>query len=155
LGFAGLPSVISGTFFNPEIVSRQTQGPAVLSFLRPETEPELFGWYLSVGESSASPAANQGFSIFIDPLKSPRVIYSRDGKNPKEKKVQLACTLYVNPGTNSPVEQMIIDRVLKPVINKHDQGIEARIIFDGDTFEIREYPAAHANSLIFRGKAVF
>jgi hypothetical protein len=53
---------------------------------------------------------------------------------------------------NSPVEQDIIDRILKPFINVNDQGIEARIIFDGHTFEIRQHPARHGNSVIFRGE---
>jgi hypothetical protein len=39
---------------------------------------------------------------------------------------------------NSPVEQDIIDRLIKPFVNVDDQSIEARIIFDGRTFEIRQ-----------------
>jgi hypothetical protein len=150
---AGLPHVISGTFFGPGL--RRTQTPAVLSLLRAGTEPELFGWCFAAGESVSAAIADNSFSIFIDPLKNPRTIYSLTRKNAKEKKVRLDCNIYINPGTNSPVEQDIIDRVLKPFINWSARGIEAQIIFDGDTFEIRQYPMRRGgNSLIFSGKAV-
>jgi hypothetical protein len=149
---AGLPYVVSGTFFSPQIDPMQTRRPAVISLVRPETEPELFGWYFSIGETVSSARADTSFSIFIDPLKSPRTIYSRNGKTPEERRLQLDCTIYFNPGINSPVEQEIIDHILKPFINMNDQGIEARVIFDGHTFEIRQHPAQHGNSLIFRGE---
>jgi hypothetical protein len=149
---AGLPRIIAGTFFSPQPGPRQTQRPAVISFIRPRTESELLGWYLSIGETVSSARADNNFSIFIDPLKSPRTVYSRNGKTPGEKRLQLDCAIYVNPGINSPVEQEIIDRMLKPFIKINDQGIEARISFDGHTFEIRQHPAANSNSLIFRGE---
>jgi hypothetical protein len=149
---AGLPHNIAGTFFSPFSGHGQTQRPAVLSFVRPETDLELFGWYLSIAESVSSASADNSFSIFIDPLKSPRAVYSRNGKTPGEKRLQLDCTIYVNPGVNSSVEQEIIERMLKPFINMNDQGIEARIIFDGHTFEIKQHPATNSNSLIFRGE---
>jgi hypothetical protein len=149
---AGFPRVISGTFFGPG-PGQQTQRSAVLSFLRSETEPEFFGWRLVIGESVSAAMAGDSFSIFIDPLKNPRAIYSLNTKDPKEKRVRLDCTLYINPGINSPVAQEIIDRILKPFIGVHDQGIEVRIIFDEDHFEIRQRRAQHSNSLIFRGKA--
>jgi hypothetical protein len=148
---AGLPRVISGTFFGSG--SRWIQKPAVLSLLKSGAEPELFGWCFTAGESVSAAIADNSFSIFIDPLKNPRTIYSLNRKNPKEKKVQLDCNIYINPGVNSPVEQEIIDRILKPFINGNVRGIEARITFDGDTFEIRQYPARYDNSLIFSGKA--
>jgi hypothetical protein len=151
---AGLPHVIQGTFFSPAAGPGQTR-PAVLSFLRTGTEPGLFGWHLSMGESAASAIADQSFSIFIDPLKSPGIIYSRNGKSPEEKEIRLDCALYINSGTNSPVEQDIIDRVLNPFIGENDRGIKVRISFDGKDFEIRQYPAEHGSSLVFRGKAVF
>jgi hypothetical protein len=152
---AGLPHVVSGTFFSPQIDPMQTRRPAVISFVRPEKEsekPELLGWHFSIGETVSSARADAGFSIFIDPLKSPRTIYSRKGKTPGEKRLQLDCTIYINPEMNSPLEQDIIDRMLKPFINMNDQGIEARIIFDGHVFEIRQHPMQHGNSLIFRGE---
>jgi hypothetical protein len=90
--------------------------------------------------------------LLIDPLKSPRTIYSRDGKTPGEKRLQLDCAIYINPGMNAPLEQEIIDRILKPFIRKNSRSIRARIIFDGENFEIREYPPAHSNKIIFRGK---
>jgi hypothetical protein len=149
---AGFPRVISGTFFGPG--SKRTQKPAVLSLVRSGAEPELFGWCFVAGESVSAAIADNSFSIFIDPLKNPRIIYSLNRKNPKEKRVQLDCTIYINPGANSPVEQEIIDRMLKPFINGSTRGIDARIIFDGNTFEIRQYPARHDNALIFSGKTV-
>jgi hypothetical protein len=152
---AGLPHVVSGTFFSPQIAPMQTRRPAVISLVRPETEPELFGWYLSIGETAASARADTSFSIFIDPLKSPGLVYSRKGKTPGEKRLQLDCAIYLNPNMNSPVEQDIIDRMLTPFINMNDRGIEARIIFDGNSFEIRQYPSKQSNSLVFSGKAMF
>ena len=147
---AALPHVIPGTFFSLVSGPIQTQKPAVLSFLRPETEPELLGWYLSIGETVSSARTDTSFSIFIDPLKSAGTIYSRNGKTPGEKRLQLDCTIYCNPGMNSPIEQEIINSMLKPLINETNKGITARIIFDGRTFEIRQHPARHGSSLIFR-----
>jgi hypothetical protein len=69
-----------------------------------------------------------------------------------EKRLQLDCAIYINPGIYSPVEQEIIDRVLKPFVNANDQRIEARISFDGRTFEIRQHPARNSSPLIFRGE---
>jgi hypothetical protein len=144
---AGLPRVIPGVFFSPGL--EQTQIPAVLSFVPSAKEPELFGWYLAIGESTDSAGPDRGFSIFIDPLKSAGTIYSRKGKKPEEKRLLLNCDLYINPGTNPPLAR--INRMLKPFIPEDKQNIEVRISFDGRTFEIREYPARHSNSLIFRG----
>ncbi|MDR1231660.1 MAG: hypothetical protein LBK61_09695 [Spirochaetaceae bacterium] len=155
---AGLPRVIAGTFFSPQSGPKRTERPAVISFVLPGTEPELLGWYLSIGsledieDKLSSARADTSFSLFIDPLQSPRTIYSRNGKPPEEKRLQLDCVMYVHPGIHPPVEQEIIDRMLKPFINTNDQGIKARIIFDGHTFEIRQHPAARSNSLIFRGE---
>ncbi|MDR2144117.1 MAG: hypothetical protein LBP29_07090 [Treponema sp.] len=149
---AGLPRVISGTFFGP--TGQYTQRPAVLSFFRSGTELEFFGWCLAVGESVSAVMADDSFSIFIDPLKKPEAVYSLAAKDPEEKRVQLDGTLYINSGTNSPVVQEIIDRTLKPFIGGQNRGIKVRIIFDEDRFEIRQRPAQHDNSLIFTGKAV-
>ncbi|MHB9291769.1 hypothetical protein Holit_00852 [Hollandina sp. SP2] len=148
----GLPRVIPGTFFSPGTGSGRTQIPAVVSFVPSEKDPELFGWYFSIGESVSPAGADKGFSIFIDPLKNPRTIYSRKGKTPEEKTVHLEGILYINPGANSPIEQEIIDHILKPFINETSRGIKVSIRFDGCTFEIREYPASHSNSPIFRGE---
>ncbi|MDR1216334.1 MAG: hypothetical protein LBK25_06605 [Treponema sp.] len=150
-GSAGLPRVIAGTFFGPDLVQGQTQIPAVLSFVPPTKDTELFGWYLSIGEATALDGADSRFSIFIDPLKSAGAIYSRNGKSPKEKRLQVDCALYINPGTNPPIAQDVVDHVLKPFVAEGKQSITARISFDGRTFEIREHPARHAHSLIFQG----
>jgi hypothetical protein len=150
---AGLPRVMPGTFFSPGPGSGhgQAQIPAVLSFVPSAKEPELFGWYLAIGESAFPADEGRGFSIFIDPLQSAGRIYSRKGKTPEERRVQFDCALYINPETNTPVARDIINRVLKPFIPEEKQSITARISFDGRTFEIREYPARHPHSLIFRG----
>jgi hypothetical protein len=151
---AGLPALVSGTFFGPETRPRRTR-PAVLSFLRNETETEIFGWRFSIGESAVSAVENESFSIFIDPLGSIKTIYSRRGRDPKERTLQFDCVLYPNTAASSPVERDIIDRLLTPFIRENDQGIKARIRFDGKNFEIRQYPAEHKNALIFRGEAAF
>jgi hypothetical protein len=147
---ASLPRVIRGTFFSTG--SRLTQMSAILSFVPAGKEPEIFGWYFSIGESFPCVEVGKNFSIFIDPLKSPRTIYSRTGKTPEEKTVQLEGILYIKPGTNLPIEQDIIDRMLKPFINENRQGIKVRIRFDGCILEIREFPESHSNSLLFRGE---
>ncbi|MDR2758855.1 MAG: hypothetical protein LBB78_05705, partial [Spirochaetaceae bacterium] len=149
---AGLPRVIPGTFFSPGTGLGRVQIPAVLSFVPSGKEPELFGWYFSIGESVFSARADNSFSLFIDPVKSAGRIYSRTGKTPEEKILHLDGILYINPGTNSPVEQEIIDRMLKTFINETSRGIKVRIRFDGRTLEIREYPVSHSNSLIFLGR---
>jgi hypothetical protein len=149
---AGLPRIIPGSFFGPESGPGRTRIPAVLSFVPSGEEPELFGWYFSIGESAASAGADNSFSIFIDPLKSAGTIYSRKGKTPEEKTVQLDGVLYVKPGTNSPVEQDVIDRILNPFVNETDRGVKVRIRFDGEVFETREYPASHSSSLVFRAE---
>jgi hypothetical protein len=148
----GLPRIIPGNFFGPGLGTGRTQIPAVLSFLKSRKEPELFGWYFSIGASVSSARTDNSFSIFIDPLKSAKAIYSRNGKTPEEKTVQLDGILYVNPGTNSPIEQEIIDCIVEPFINETNRGIKVRIRFDGRTLEIREYPASHSNSFTFRGE---
>jgi hypothetical protein len=148
---AGLPRAIAGTFSGTDSGQGQTQIPAVLSFVPPAKNTEPFGWYLSIGEATTLDGADSRFSIFIDPLKSAGAIYSRDGKSPKEKRLQVDCALYINPGTNSPIAQDVIDHILKPFIAEDKQSITARISFDGRTLEIREHPARHPHSLIFRG----
>jgi hypothetical protein len=140
---AGLPSRIEGAFFTPSPVSTE-QIPAVLTFRRDNTGQEYFGWQLAMGDRS--------FFIFIDPQKSAKTIYKRGGKSPERQPIQLDCMLYVNPAANSAAEKNIIDRCLTPFTRADRQGVGARITFDGDTFEIREYPAAHGSNLIFRGR---
>ncbi|MDR2746422.1 MAG: hypothetical protein LBB77_03155, partial [Treponema sp.] len=149
---AGLPRVIPGTFFSSGTGLTQAQIPAVLSFIPSAKEPELFGWYFSIGESVSSAGTDNSFSIFIDPGKSAGTIYSRNGKTPEEKTLQLDCVIYVNPGINSAIEQEVIDRILGPFVRENTQGIKARIKFDGRGFEIKEYPAGRPNPLIFRGE---
>jgi hypothetical protein len=148
---AGLPARISGTFFSPDTHPRTR--PVVLSFIRSGGETERYGWRLSLRDPDGSAAADQGASIFIDPLQSLRVIYSRRGKDPKEKKLHLSCTLYLNAGIDSPIEKDSIDRMLSPYIKENNRGIPVRINFNGEDFEIRQDPAGQSDPLIFRGKA--
>jgi hypothetical protein len=156
---AGLPRVISGTFFSPGR-GPMRQIPAILSFVEPSAESGLFGWYLAIGEaggtgqSVSAAIPDNHFSIFIDPLKSPLTIYSRNGKTPGEKKVRLTCEISLNPSANSPIEEEVINRILKPFLDNDEENTESIkvwISFDGHAFEIRQHPAQHGNSLIFRG----
>ncbi|MDR2607356.1 MAG: hypothetical protein LBC57_03105 [Treponema sp.] len=144
---AGLPHKIQGTFYNPVLpLLPAEQIPAVLTFKQDEADQGYFGWYLSIGEAAS-------FSLFIDPRKSAKTIYSRKGKTPQEKKVKLDCTLYANPVLNSAVERDIAERCLVPFGRPDGKGIDVRIVFDGDIFEIWEYPAMHSSTLIFRGQS--
>jgi hypothetical protein len=143
---AGLPRKIPGTFYTPVLpLLPSEQIPAVLTFKEDEADQGYFGWYLSVGETAS-------FSLFLDPRKSAKTIYSRKGKTPRKKTVKLDCTLYANPAVNTAIEQDIIEHCLAPLIVPGREGIDVRIIFDGDTFEIWEYPAMRKDALIFRGQ---
>jgi hypothetical protein len=140
---AGLPRKISGTFFGPSL-SPPEQISAVLTFPDDEAERKYFGWRFTARENSP-------FLFFIDPGKSAKTIYSRKGKTPVQNAIRLDCTLYINPGARTVLDQNIIEHCLKPFIKPDSEGINVRISFDGNTFEIREYPATHGNPLIFRG----
>jgi hypothetical protein len=149
---AGLPRTVTGTFFSPVSRQRRTQIPGSLSFVRSEKTPELFGWYFAVGEPGVSAEAGLGASIFIDPLKSLKRIYSRGGKTPGEEKLQIDCVLYIDSETDQSAARDIVDRSLAPFLSVVGRRIEARITFDGSVFEIRERPKRHPNPLVFRGK---
>jgi hypothetical protein len=150
---AGLPRAVEGSFFSP-FPAFSGRMPAVLTFRHEKTGQEYFGWQLAVDDSS--------FFIFIDPKKSLETIYRRGNKTPARHSplpfgkwpLQLECTLYVNPAANSAVEKNIIARCLAPFTRADRQGIDALITFDGDVFEIQEYPALHGSTLIFRGRGV-
>ncbi|WP_157784222.1 hypothetical protein [Treponema primitia] len=154
---AGLPHTIAGTFFVPENDrtnrTPNQEIPAVLSFTQPESDPGFFGWYFIIKESTVSPSAGNSFSLYIDPLKNAKRIYSRKGKTPQERKLQLDCTLYIQSGSDTPIEQSVIDRSLKPFIDElKEPSINVRISFDGRIFEIKEYPPHHSSTIIFRGE---
>jgi hypothetical protein len=149
---AGLPQTITGTFFVPGSAQRRTRLPGSLSFVRPEKGLELFGWHLALGEPGVSAGAGLNASIFVDPLKSLKRIYSRNGKSPGEEKLQIDCALYIDSETDRPVARDIIDRSLGPFLDSSSRRIEARITFDGSVFEIRERLKRHPNPLIFRGE---
>jgi hypothetical protein len=148
---AGLPRTVTGTFFAPGPGQRRTRVPGSLSFVRAEKGRELFGWYLTVGEPGVSAGALSA-SIFIDPLKSLKRIYSRGGKTPGDEKLQIDCVLYIDSETNQSAARDIVDRSLEPFLSVVGRRIEARITFDGSVFEIREHPKRHPNPLIFRGE---
>jgi hypothetical protein len=144
---AGLPHKIEGSFFSPQLpVTREI--PAALTFVPPQGEEQVFGWYLAIGQSSS-------YTLFIDPKKSAETIYKRKGSSPQERTVSIDCTLYINPAAGTGPEQTIVEQSLVPFIQMDHSGIDVRITFDGEEFEIREYPKSHSNATIFRGKAVF
>jgi hypothetical protein len=139
----GLPRRVSGVFLGPSL-SSPVEAPATLSFVPPAGEQELFGWYLAAGNSPS-------FTIFVDPQKSLKTIFSRKGKTPEERTVTIDCTLYIRQNAGSVIEKNIIERIVR--INA--AGIGVTISFDGKNFVIKENPAAHSNKVIFSGKAVF
>jgi hypothetical protein len=141
---AGLPRKVSGTFYNSR--SQTGEIPAVLTFVTDESGGD-FGWYFTVGENSS-------FLLFLDPRKSAKTIYSRKGKTPAERRLRLNCTLYANPAASSAAERDIVEHGITPFIRADRESIDVRIIFEGNNFEIREHPAAHGNTLIFRGRGV-
>ncbi|MDR3336399.1 MAG: hypothetical protein LBT16_04265 [Treponema sp.] len=154
---AGLPHKVSGTFYNPALPLLLTgQIPAVLTFTKDKTGQD-FGWYFTCGEFAPDEftiGENASFSFFLDPRKSAKTIYSRGGKTPAQRTVRLDCTLYANPGINTAIERNIVERCLAPLVRADREGIDVRITFDGNAFEIREHPAAHGNTLIFRGQRI-
>ncbi|MDR2731567.1 MAG: hypothetical protein LBB81_11815, partial [Treponema sp.] len=141
---AGLPLTIPGTFFTPGTRSESINIPAVLAFAPQRSELNISGWFLTAGGGS-------DFFIFIESRNSANAIYSRKGKTPQEKKLRIKCTLYFNDNASTQAERNIIQRCLQRFITGENKGIDAKIIFDGKTFEIREHPAKHGNALIFRG----
>jgi hypothetical protein len=153
---AGLPHRVTGTFFS---LSTEEQMPAFLTFAKDEPGQD-FGWYLTIGESTLDDSAvdefpggvNISFSLFLDPRTSAKNIYSRSGKTPEQRTLRLDCTLYANPGITTVLERSIVDQYITPFVRADREGVDVRITFDGNTFEIREHPAAHGNTLIFRGR---
>jgi len=148
---AGLPYKVSGTFFS---LSTKEQIPAVLTFTKDEAGQD-FGWYFTCNEFTLgefTDGENASFLLFLDPRKSAKTIYSRSGKTPAQRMVRLDCTLYANPGITTALERNIVEQCLAPFIRADREGIDVRITFDGNAFEIREHPAAHSNTLIFRGQ---
>jgi hypothetical protein len=143
---AGFPRTIQGFFLSPRLPQKR-ELPAILHFTPPATEP-AFGWYLTAGSSPS-------YTLFIDPEKSAKIIYGRKGKLPHERGITIACTLYINPTAKTSLEQRIIEQSIGPFIKDNQTGIKVRIYFDGENFEIQEYPSDHDNKVIFRGKAAF
>jgi hypothetical protein len=145
---AGLPQTIAGTFFGPG--QEAVRIPGVLSFRPAESGRGLLGWHFGVGE-------NEPASLYIDPLKSAKTIYSRKGKTPEQRTLRLYTTLYVNEdmlkagpspaGGSDPAGGSLL-----PLLRVRGESLTARIMFDGETFEIREHPPRSANPVIFRAE---
>jgi len=146
---AGLPNTISGTFFVTGTKNQPMPIPAVLSFVHPQSEQNISGWFLAIEENSS--LKPDGFSVFLESRNSAKTIYSRRGKTPQERKLQLDCTLYINDSANTPIEKEIIKRCLRPYLLGISESIQVRITFDGRTLEINQHPARRSSSLIFRG----
>jgi hypothetical protein len=141
---AGFPRTISGTFFAPAAGNLPVEIPAILSFVPPKAGKNISGWFLAIGKSN-------DFSIFIESSNSAKTIYRHRSKTPYGGKLQIECNLHINKNANTPEERNIIERCLQPYIMGADDSIKTRIIFDGKTFELREYPARRSNPLIFKG----
>jgi hypothetical protein len=146
---AGFPRKVRGSFFLSRL-SRTEELPGDLTFTIPSpgTGKQVFGWHLAL-DSSLS------FTLFADPGKSLKTIYGRKGKSPGELPLSIDCTLYVNSPAKSGFEQSFAEWSLDPFDRWSRRGIDARLTFDGEYFEIREYPAVYGGKTIFRGKAVF
>jgi hypothetical protein len=141
---AGLPRRITGSF----IIPGGEEIPATLQFHTGEENGELFGWYLSAGNGNS-------FTFFLDPQKSAATIYARQGKTPEQNRTKVNCTLYVNPGRTTSLEQRIIENSIKPFNRTDREGIDVSITYNGEIFEIRESPPRHGETLIFRGQKTF
>ncbi|MDR2551562.1 MAG: hypothetical protein LBD31_00115 [Treponema sp.] len=137
---AGLPRRVRGNFISPG-----GRIPAELSLHPGEENGDYAGWYLSLDGAGS-------FTFFLDPRKSAGTIYSRRGKTPGQKKLNIRCTLYVNPGRTGALERRVIENSVKPFYSARGEGIDVSITYDGTTFEIREYPPQHGSTLIFRGQ---
>jgi len=152
---ASLPHAITGTFFahgtgnQSKNAALAAQIPAVLSFVHPQSEHNISGWFLAIGESAGIQPGS--FTIFLESRNSSKIIYSRRGKTPQQRKLQLDCTLYVNDSATTPVERDVIERCLQPSVSGISKNMQVRIFFDGKIFEIREYPARRSESLVFKG----
>ena len=149
---AGLPNAITGIFHAPAAANQSIQIPGSLSFVPQQTDKNVSGWFLAIGESN-------NFSVFLESHNSAKTIYSRRGVSPQERRLQLDCTLYINDGADNESERRIIERCLRPFASGSagaasrgtSESVNVRITFDGRTLEIREHPARRANTLIFRG----
>ncbi|MDR1094802.1 MAG: hypothetical protein LBL31_00255 [Spirochaetaceae bacterium] len=143
---AGLPRAVRGTFFSS--AGRAAPGeeetpPVTLAFVPPQDEQSVFGWYLAAGPS---------YTLFIDPQDSLETVYRRKGKTPGERALTLDCVIYAHSSGKRGVEEASVAQYLESFAGENRNGIKARVTFDGETFEIREYPALHNNRVIFRGK---
>ena len=141
---AGLPRTIAGIFIAPGTGNKSMQVPAIISFISPQPQQNISDWYFSIGE-------NNSVAFFFKSRNSTKTIYKRKRKTPQSKKLHIDCTLYVNDDANTSTERTVIDRCLRPYIFGISDGINVRIIFNREIFEIKEYSARRIGSLIFRG----
>jgi hypothetical protein len=145
---AGFPHKIQGSFFSPRLYQTE-ELPAGLTFMPFENGKQPFGWYLTVEPSPSS--GSSSFMLFVDPEESIETIYDRRGKAPADHSVTIYCTLYINSASQSDLGQNLAEWNSYLLAKKSYRGIRARINFDGENFEIQEYPAIHSNKIIFRG----
>gem|GEM_PF-834448 len=141
---AGLPRTISGAFNYQETANRNIQLPAVLSFVPTQSGQNISGWFFTINE-------NSNFIFFVEPHNIAKTIYSRKGRSPQERRLELSCTLHINDNASSPIEQNIIEHSLMPHIREKSNTINVNIRFDGRTFEIRENSAGANRLPIFCG----
>jgi len=144
----GIPRTMPGVFSYLDAARKNLQIPAGISIFPVLSDQNLSGWFLAVADSS-------DFSVFFSPRNLYKAMYSRKGKTPQELKLEIRGTLYINDAANSPYERYIIEHFLKPYINEKDRGIEVRMMFDGNTFEIREYPIRMDRPPIFHSVLLF
>jgi hypothetical protein len=137
---AGLPRTVQGSFFSPASRDRATP-PVTLAFVPPQNEQSVFGWYLAAGSSC---------TLFIDPQDSLKTIYRRKGKTPQDRTLTLDCVIYTDSTGKSGTENNTVAHYLESFAADSRNSIKAQIMFDGETFEIREHPAVHNNNVIFR-----
>jgi len=158
---AGLPKTISGTFYSTEMLGKKrskhrSEIPASISVFYPQSEENISGWFIKIGESSGQ---DKNFTVFLESQNSVKNIFSRKGLLPKNKKLHFDGTLFINNSAANPIEQEVIVRCLRPlifpmpnnVLGIINENIKVRIFFDGTTLEIREYPAKRGYTLIFKG----
>ncbi|MCL2477905.1 MAG: hypothetical protein FWF22_00280 [Treponema sp.] len=138
----GLPEKIQGYFAASG--GRTAQIPATLTVVHSSPSGlNISGWFIAIEGSS-------NYSFFIESDNSAKTIYQQKGKLPKDKKLQFNCIISMNDSANTEAEQEIMDNCLRNFFDK-DGNIHAKISYDGKTFEIREFPSKHPESLIFSG----
>jgi len=146
---AGLPQTIAGNFYIPASGKKREMIFCDISFVPMPSDMNISGWYLKAADSD-------GFTFFLESRSCAKTVYSRKGKSPQEKTVKLECTLFINNSAGTEAEREIIEKCISPFLETGaNDGINVRVIYDGKTFEIREYPSKRNDSLLFKGQSRF